>query len=242
MNIIDPVFFSLQRKGRTLFYLGIRHSWDAKDSQYEFINKKWDEIISLAKNPLAIVECIPGEICETKEESILKSGEIGFIGFLAKRDGIPMVCLEPSRNKEMNYLLNFFAKEQVEYYYFGRAVNQWQRLIKKPSIEEYLIPFLKRDKNASGWNDFEFSIENMKKVHKKLFSTEMDFNDVGHFSRVADPTKEDNILKEVVRASGDYRNKAIIDGIKNAWKDKDIFVVYGRGHAVAHQKALENKI
>lgn len=240
MDIINPIFFSLQRNGKILFYLGVRHSRDDKDPQFEFIRQKWDEFVSLAKNPLAIVECGPGQIPETDKKSILKGGEHKFVGFLAKRDGTPAACFEPNQKEEMDYLLGRFTKEQIEYYYFARIVSQWYRLIEKPSIEEYLTPFLKRDKNALGWADFEFSIENMKRIHKELFGAEMNFNDRKHFEKIENPTKEDNPLKEVVRASGDYRDKAIISGIKKAWEDKDIFITYGSGHAAAHQKSLEN--
>lgn len=242
MEKTDPTFFSLQKNGRILFYLGVRHSRSVGDPQFEFIRQKWDEFMSLAKFPLAVVECKFEKIPETEKEVILKTGEAGFVEFLAKNNKVPVICFEPKRNEEMNYLLNYFTKEQIEYYYFARTIAQWHRLIEKPSIKEYLIPYLERDKNASGWTDFEFSIENMKRIHKKLFGTDLNFNNVEHFRKIENPTKKDNPFKEIVRASGDFRDKTIIEKIKEAWKTKDIFVVYGRGHAEAHRKELEKYI
>lgn len=239
MNKADPIFFNFQKNRRVLFYLGVRHSRDAGDSQFEFIRQKWNEFISLAKFPLAVIESDPKKLFESEGKAILHQGEAGFIKFLAKKSGVPVVCFEPDRNGEMNYLLNYFTKEQVEYYYFARIVAQWYRLIEKPSIEEYLLPYLERDKNASGWTDFDFSIENFKRVHKKLFGTNFNFDDEKHFRKIENPTKKDNPLKEVVHASGEFRDKTITEKIKEAWKTKDIFVVYGSGHASTHKKVLK---
>ncbi len=239
MDKADTIFFNFQKNGKILFYLGVKHSRDIRDPQFEFIRQKWNEFISLAKFPLVVIESDPKKLFESEEKTILHQGESGFIKFLAQKSGVPVVCFEPDRNKEMNYLLNYFTKEQIEYYYFARIVAQWYRLIEKPSIEEYLIPYLERDKNASDWTDFEFSIDNLKRAHKKLFGTNFNFDDEKHFRKIENPTKEDNPLKEIVRASGFFRDKTIIEKIREAWKTKDIFVVYGKGHALTHKEALK---
>jgi hypothetical protein len=234
-----PYFFSLKSNSNVLFYLGVRHSWDPAHQQFNVIKERWMEFLKIAKHPFVVVESRGWKIHNTEMEAILRGGEIDFMAYLSHQSNVPIFCFEPERGKEMNALLKQFSKEQIEYYYFARIVAQWHRLTQKPDINSYLLPFLKRDKKVSGWNDFEFSIENIKKIHQQLFKTKLDFNDIEFFNKIENPTREDNPLKNIVRASGKYRDQTIIDGIKNTWhKGYDLFIVYGEGHARSHEKIL----
>lgn len=238
-EFIFPYFFSLKKNSSILFYLGVRHSWDPNDQQFNIIKEKWTEFLKIAKHPLVIVESRGWKIHKTESEAISKGGEIDLMAYLCHQVNAPISCFEPERGEEMNALLKQFSKEQIEFYYFARTVAQWHRLIQKSDINSYLLPFLQRDQKVSGWNDFEFSIENIKNIHQKLFKTELNFDDVEFFNKIENPMREDNPLKEIVRASGKYRDQAIIDGIKNAWNQKyDLFIIYGEGHARNHEKAL----
>ena len=240
---IFPYFFSLKKEkgGAVLFYLGVCHSWDPADQQFNFIKEKWVKFLKLATNPLAIVESRKWKAYNTEAESILKGGEIDFMAYLCHQAGVPVICFEPDRGKEMDVLLRQFCKEEIAYYYFARTISQWYRLKQKPDINFYLSSFLQYHKGASKWDDFKFSIENMKKIHKHFFKIELDFDDINFFKKIENPMREDNPCKNVVRASRKYREQAIIDGIKNAWSQgKDPFVVYGKGHARDHEKILRD--
>lgn len=237
---MSPYFFSLKKNNSILFYLGVRHSWNPTDRQFNAIKEKWADFLKIAKNSLVVVESRGWKVYETETEAILKGGEIDFMTYLCHQVNVPISCFEPDRGSEMNALAQQFPKEQIEYYYFARVVAQWHRLTQKVDINSYLLPFLQRDKKASGWNNFEFSIENMKKIHQQLFNAELNFNDAEFFGKIKNPTREDNPLKDIVRASGKYRDQAIIDGIKNAWNQYDLFIVYGEGHAHSHEKILRD--
>ena len=238
---ISPYFFALNNKEALLFYLGVQHSWDPTNPQFNFIKTKWDEFLSKAKNPSVVVESHNWKVYDTENDAITRGGEIDFMVYLCHQKNIAILCFEPDRGSEMNALLKQFSKEQIEYYYFARTVSQWHRLKQKPDMGPYLLRFLERDKEVSGWDDFTFSIEQMKKIHQQLFKTELDFDDIEFFKKIENPTREDNSLKNIVRASGKYREQAVIEGIKNTWdQDRDLFVVYGRGHALNHEKILRN--
>lgn len=236
---VHPYFFTLKNKGKILYYLGVQHSWDPDNPQFDFIKIKWNEFLSSAKNPTGVVESRNWKVFDTENEAILKGGEINFMAYLCNQKDIPISCFEPDRGSEMNALLEHFPREQIEYYYFARVVSQWHRLTQKPAIDSYLSQFLQRDREVSGWKDFEFSVENIKEIHKQLFKTELDFNDAEFFSKIENPTREDNPLKDLVRAVGSCRERAIIKGIKNVWEQgQDLFIVYGRGHALKHEEIL----
>jgi hypothetical protein len=237
-----PIFFSLKHKnGAILYYLGIRHSRNPNDAQFAFIKEKWNEFLTSAKRPLAIVESEGWRVEASDEaESISKGGEAGFIGFLARKSQVPVISFEPDRKTEADHLLKNFSEDQIEYYYFARIISQWHRIKNKPSVEEYAVWHLKRDEQMLGWKDFAFSLEHVEAVHNSLFKTTLNLNDIEWFQIIENPTREENPLKAVVRASATYRDEHIISGVINAWQEKqnDVFMVYGSGHTEKHKKEL----
>lgn len=239
-----PLFWSAKNpSGANLFYLGVSHSRDPKDPQFVVIKEKWDEFLALAKNPLGVIETSGWKTTGADPESaIARGGESEYVDYLAQKAGTSALCLEPSRKSEMEHLLKSFTKEQIEYYYFGRVAAQWHRANSKASIEEYVNNFLRRDRDASDWNDFDFSLENMSKITEKLFGRKLDMNDKEWFETIQNPTIEENPLQEVVLASTAYRDGMIIDGIKKLWipDNFDVFVVYGAGHFEKHVGALSD--
>lgn len=238
---MSPYFFFLKKNNAVLFYLGIQHSWNPANQQFNFIKEKWEEFLKIAKNPLVVVESPGWKVYKTETEAILKGGEINFMAYLCHQKNIAISCFEPDRGSEMSSLSKQFSKEQIAYYYFARVVAQWHRLTQKPEINAYLLEFLQRDEKISGWNNFVFSIEQMGKINQQLFKTKLNFNDADFFKKIENPTREDNPLKNVVRASGKYRDQTIVDGIKNAWnKERDLFILYGKGHARNHEKTLRD--
>ena len=38
-----------------------------------------------------------------------------------------------------------------------------------PDFVEYIKGYLDNDKKQSGWDDYDFSLDNMKKIHLELF-------------------------------------------------------------------------
>lgn len=235
-----PKFLKFERNGHVLYWLGIEHTRDNEHPQFKDIGRKWIEFLELVHSPVIITEHLGGGLFTTEAESIQKGGEVGFMKFLADKRGVPMRCLEPDRHDEMNHLAKLFGREKTEYYYFGRTVAQWHRVVCDKGVDEYLIQFLKRDENAADWLDFDFTIDHLKQIHKTLFGNELNLNDKKWFSKIENPTNEENPLKDVVRTSGVYRDTAVIESVKSIWKDNDIFMVYGNCHRDAHEVGLRS--
>lgn len=241
-NISSSSFFSFS-DGFVIFYIGANHTRDPQNQLFDFIREKWSEFLKRAKKPCAVVESRTRKPSKNEVDAIIDGGEIAFVTFLAHKAKVPVFCFEPPRSVEMNWLIQCFSKEEVEYYYFARIVAQWHRQNQKKNIEEYVLSFLERDRKASGWRDFKFSISHMREIHHSLFRSELDLGDADFFKKIENPIQEDNPLKDVVRASGRYRDSVIMDSVKKLINQKyDIFIVYGRGHAETHQKELENYI
>ncbi len=144
----------------------------------------------------------------------------------------------------MHALEKQFSREEIEYYYFARIVHQWgKRLDPKPEFNKYIIQFLERDRKQSGWNDFDFSLENLKTIHKKLFNTEFDLSNLNFFRELVTPVELKTVINKVSRASGDIREAHIIKEIYKYWKDEySIFIEYGSGHAVIQEPLLKEML
>ena len=233
-------FFELQRKGHLLFWLGVKHLRDTGHPQFQELKKLWKNFLERAQTPIAVVENLTGRHYPSEEGAIHDGGEAGLVSFLAGAANVQLFCFEPDRHEEMNFLAARFGKEKVEYYYFGRAAAQWHRIVKQGNLEEYLMPFLKRDKDASRWGEFDFSIAHLREIHSKLFGGKMDLGDAGFFKIIESPSRQDNLLREIVTASGKFRDDVIVKSVKRLFETNDVFMVYGKYHREAHESGLRN--
>lgn len=238
-----PYFFKLNRKGNPLFYVGVRHSFDPSDPQFKIIEKKWGEFLKHTErnaHSLVLVEGGLRPVSKSASESIRKGGEAHFITFLASRSGVETYCPEPSMTRERNWLLRRFKKEEVQYYYFARAVSQWHRSGKRVPFSFYIRPFLLRDERASRWRNFSFSFSHMKKIHQVLFRGKFEEQNQSFFAAITDPTLSTTVINRVAASSSAFRDRFIVRQVKKLWNKHRLFIVYGRSHALIHKPILRN--
>ena len=111
--------------------------------------------------------------------------------------------------------------------------------LKKPDFEAEVSQFLNQYKEAVGWTDFDVSLDNMKKIHKKFFDQEFDEKESSFFYNIINPTKDDTKLNKVARQDTILRNSYIIQNIKKYWEEKkNLFVVFGSSHPIMQEPAL----
>ena len=238
-----PYVYKIQNRGQFLYYFGENHSFDPDDSQWVQVKNFWDDFIKNTENQKRIIFVEAGRPLakKTQDESILEAGGTGLVTFFASQLNIEVYCPEPNRAYEMCELEKQFSREEIEYYYFARIVNQWGRISSpRPKFEEYVSRFLERDKKNSGWSDFDFSYENLKTIHKKLFGTEFDFNDSNFFRELVTPVDLKTVINRVSRASGVIRENYIVNEISKYWDNGySIFIEYGSSHAVIQEPLLK---
>ncbi len=241
-NHKTPYVYKIQNKNQFLYYFGERHSFDPKNKQWIQVKKFWFDFIKNTVNSkrVAFVEAGNPSSEETEEKAILEAGGTGFISFLSSRSNIEVYCPEPNRTYEMNELKKQYSREEIEYYYFARIVHQWNKIPDpKPKFEEYIIRFLERDKRMSGWNSFDFSFENLKKIHQQFFNIKFDLGDTNFFKNIVTPVELKTVINKVARASGEIRNKYIVNEVSKYWNEGySIFIEYGASHAVTQEPLL----
>lgn len=241
-----PYVYKIQNKNQSLYYFGEKHSFNPNDEEWIKTKELWNDFVVQTKNQkrIAFVEGGITKVRKTETEAVSETGGTGLIIFLASKDSVEVYCPEPNRKYERVELEKSFSKEEIQYYYFARLVAQWWRKQEpRPEFEEYINSYLKRDAESSGWNDFDFSLDNMKKIHKKLFNADFDLNDRKFFQDITTPVVLKTIINEVCRACSTLRNEYIVNEILKYWNQGySIFVEYGQSHAVIQEPWLRERL
>lgn len=239
-----PYSFTVEKNGQYLYYFGANHSHDPKNEQFPVLREFWKDFLEKTdgKNGVVFVEGGLRKLLEDEEMAIKWDSESGFITFLANSAHVSVYCPEPNRTEEREELLKKFSKEEVQYYYFARVAHAWHRRDPKPNFEEYIGSYLEINKADSKWEDFDFSFEHMKLIHRKLFGADFENNEQFSFKNI-NPTVENSVINKVARACSTHRNVHVVAEILKFWKEgKNIFVVFGGAHAILQEPALRRLI
>lgn len=219
--------FEIKGTNRFLYYFGANHSRNSDDPQYDRLRKYWADFLEKTKGINAVVFIEGGirNVRDNEKNSIQLDSEAGFITLLSDKAGIARYCPEPLPEDIKRYVLSTFSEDELNYYYFARTVSQWNRIPEpRPPFEHYVQGF---------------SIEELKRLHSKITSTEFNENDRELFDLLSNPTKLNNPLYKLIRAFGVYRNAYIVQEIEKTWKEgKSMFIVYGGSHAILQERAL----
>lgn len=237
-----PFTFKIKKGNQWLYYFGANHTYDPSDQQFEMLKKLWNEFLtdSFENSKIALMEGGVRKINTFEKKAILEDGEAGLLSYLANKEGVKIDSPEPSRKDETGNLESEFSKEEIEYYYFARVVDQWNRHDIRPDFEKYVNDFLEMDKEESGWKGFDFSLVNMKHIHTKLFKEKFNEQDKDFFYSIVNPTTESTSINRYSRAIGIFRDayvaKKVIDNINSG---KSVFIVYGFTHAIMQEPVYQ---
>ncbi len=241
LQIQPPYTYKLQKNNQHLYYFGANHTYETNDEQFDLLKKTWNEFIQKTNGQprIALSEGGVRPAMESEAAAITKYGEAGLLSYLANRDNVEIQCPEVSRKEEISNLDNEFTKDEIQFYYFARMVAQWNRFDPKPEFEEYITKSLRVDEAVLEWTDYNFSLENMKAVHKKLFNEEFDENKGNFFLSITNPTIETTVINKFVKAEGVAKDAHIVKNtLEQMNAGKSIFIVYGFTHAVVQEPAL----
>lgn len=241
-----PYKFKLKTKsGKLLYYFGANHIFDYKHKQTDAIKQYWSEFLRATedKKKLVLAESGFRNLEETEVEAVEKSGENGLITYLAHKENIDVEIPEPTRKDEIGDLLGRYTKEEIEYYYFASAVYWWAVDDGGLEFEDWAEGFLEHEKDVSIWKDFDFTLENMRKIHKKLFKGDLDPRDKDFFSSLMSPLYTNTSISKYSADSGLNRDAYIVNYIFNKLGEGfNVFVVFGLTHAVVQKPALEQLV
>ncbi len=241
-----PYCFEIENENQLLYYFGANHSRNINNEQFLKLENYWKSFLEKTreKNKVVLVEGGMRKVWDDKKTAVLKDSEAGFITLLASKEGVRKESPEPDAKLEREYLLQSYANDEIQYYYFARVIPAWHQLPEpRQEFSEFMKTYRSSIKEGSygpEWADYDFSLENMKKVHKKIFGSEFNENDKNYIKSVINPTTEKTIINKVARASSTFRNVYIVSRIEELWKNgESIFVVFGMAHPILQERALK---
>ncbi len=247
-NLINhqiPYSFFITKANQYLYYFGANHSYDPKDIQYEMIRVFWKGFLEKTgnKNCLVLVEGGKREVHDSEEEAIHQGSEADFITLLASKENMDTFSPEPPEKSKFQELVKHFDKKEIVFYHFARMAYQWNKIpeSERPDFNTYLGNSLRQEQKDSGWDDFDFSVEHMKKLQKEMFNREFNMLDEMFYYDVINPTTHFSKVNAVSRFEDEgFRDSYILKEIERFWNEgKSLFIVYGASHAVMHQPGIE---
>lgn len=240
----EPYVLKYQNNKQKMVFFGAKHSTDITDSQFDQLSKEWKAFLNeqeiSKKDYIVIVEGNKRAIQKTKEDAIKISGEAGLITFLANKENVVTECAEPSVTNTINILSKDYSHEELLYFYFVSKLKHLYRRKENISYTD-LTGILGRLEEQLLFDDVEYSMNAIAKIHKKHFNFYFNHNHRGFISDLSVPYIEYGAFTNRIANDRDiYRNNFLLDYIESLWRDsRSIFIVFGSSHAVMMEKALK---
>lgn len=237
----DPAF-SLElaaASGGRLRYFGAAHSADPADAQFAEIEKAWDAL----KPTVAFYEGPNRPVAPTPEETIRQAGESGFVRFLAKRDGVAFLTLEPSPQEEAAFVSKKYPAEQVMLFYVLRETARLRERRKLPEAElkAAVASLLEKASKMTGLAAFT-TLEGLEAAYRRHWTTPANWWEAPQ--QWFDPLESSQetgglFTNDINRLSSEYRNLHMYTALASAaLEGKRVFAVVGRNHVPMQAPAL----
>jgi len=231
-----PYIVEIKYGKGSLLYFGSRHIYDPKEPQIAQIQKLWKKF----RPTVAYYESTGTSLSKSVEEAVSTSGEPGLVRFLAVRDKIPWLTLEPNRTEEVAMMLKTYTPEQVKVFFVLRQVPQFNDRKNDQTLEEFIPTFLR---NVSYIPGLENAPPNtVAELDKSCLWLSPQLQDWRTADRSwSDPVAMKAYTNQIARLSSEFRDlnmvKLLIDKVKQGER---VFAVVGGSHVVMQEPALKS--
>jgi hypothetical protein len=226
-------------RGR-LYYFPAGHSADPADPQFREIERAWGEV----RPTIAFYEGPNRPIAATRDETIRQAGESGFVRFLATRDRIQFVTLEPPPQDEANFIMQKFSPEQVKLFYVLREAARLRDRRKLPEAElrAAIAQLLERASQLKGIGSVITSLDELDAAYRRHWKSPEQWWQAPStwFDPLAASAHTGGIFtNEINRMSSEYRNRHMYEVLaKAALRGERVFAVVGGNHVPMQEPAL----
>lgn len=242
-DVKNPVFnLKLDSStGGQLHYFGAVHSRDLDQQQFKEIENAWEDL----KPDVAFYEGPNRPIFETREETIRKTGESGFVRYLAKKDGIPFITLEASPIAEVKGFLEKYSAEQVMLFFILRETSRLRERegLSEKELKGAISQLLVQAKNIGGFESIPKDLFELEKVYKRYWKTPQNWWEAP--TKWFDPGLSSSqtggiFTNEINKMSSGFRDLHMYKLLaQNLLEGKKVFAVVGRNHVPMQVPALK---
>jgi hypothetical protein len=226
--------------GSKLHYFGAEHSNDPQAPQFAEIEKRWQAF----KPSVAFYEGPNRPLAASRDDTIRSAGESGLLRFLAQRDGVPVLSLEPSPKDEIAYVLPKFSPEQVALFY---TLREAARLRERRGMQEAELTaatekMLEQAGKMGLMNSPIRTIGDLAAAYRRTWSEPAQWWQAP--MRWFDPRRTSAetggvFTNELNAASSHYRDINMLEKLSAAANSgKAVFAVVGRDHVAQQADAL----
>ena len=217
-----------QNGGALLFY-GSEHTQNPNDPQIADIQTRWDNF----HPTVALVESRLGFFFQGFQSPVEEYGEMGWAFSLARKDKVPVYTWEIPREREIQYTLEKYPKEQVALFYILRPYFSNFRFGKPDNPDAVAADYIKERSNYPGIENVITNVEQIDSIWGRDFPNEADWRDT------SDQFGLPGYLGEIAVRSNEARDehfvRVIIDLVQ---KGERVFAIAGSSHAVKLEPAL----
>ena len=226
-----PYIFEIENNnGGALLFYGSEHTQDPDDPQIADIQSRWNNF----QPTVALVESRLGFFVQGFQNPVKKYGEMGWVFSLARKDNIRVYTWEVPREREIQYTLEKYPKEQVALFYILRPYFSNFRFGKPDDPDAVAEGYIRERSDYPGIENTITSVEQIDAIWGRDFPDEADWRDT------TDQFGLPGYLGEIAARSNEARDehfvRVIIDLMR---KGEHVFAIAGSSHAVKLEPALQ---
>lgn len=244
--ITIPYIYKLEQGQQQLVYVGISHGHDLDGPCAVGIINEWEEFTNKHSashtKTVVLVEGGLRPVEEDMETAIKLHSEFGLVAYLAHHSSIEVLNADAPRAIQYQELLNRgYSRDEVQYFFFMQMVHQFVHMPEgfQPGFLDYIVKILDRDRRSSKWEDYDFSLENMLRLHIAYTGKPFAITDFKLFEELMNPNLQDNTTQRIKRELIYIRDNHVVEEVSKQWRArKSIFIVFGATHALIQERAI----
>lgn len=261
-----PTIHVVASAGNTLDFCGIQHSNDPDNPNDRYmLDRIKNELGEFLERPsdhqkIVLLEGWKGPrtaMDELSEDNLIRAGgEEALADRMVRAADVEIMNPEPDRKEEFDQLCREFPENEVFYWFVARQAVQWgrehpvppadqieQRDERQQAVRQKFDQLVTTLEDTLGrepsFRETTASFDMLQQTHAELFGGELDWHDIGHFAAQANPIDEHSVINTIMNRSNRIRDEHILGKIKESMDaGKDIFALYGDGHAFTLEEAL----
>ncbi len=236
-----PYVLEIEQGGSRLVYYGAAHFNAADDPQAADIERRWAAL----RPDIALNEGGDPPAEATRDIAIGRHGEPGLLRWLAKRDGVPIRSLDPTRAEEVGALRSSFPLEDLKLFYILRATMQdGQRApeFRAATPEVGVEKSLRYLATVPGLEGAPTSLAAFETLVRRRVPQLNDWRRVPPEWFDPAPEAPAAFTNPIARAMSEFRDQFIVDTLVMALREhKRVFAAVGASHVVMQEPVLRKR-